>query len=82
MPVVIAKKAWYNSKIVWGSVLVTIIDIAQYLEVPDHTPVFTVSSIATFVVAICLIVARVWFTNQPLSDTAQKGTASVPKVVQ
>jgi hypothetical protein len=76
---VVAKKAWYTSKIVWGSVLVMILDIAQHLEVPEHTPQLTIPSIATFVVAICIIIARVWFTNQPLTEKAQ--TEAISKTI-
>ncbi len=56
-------KNWYQSKIVWASVVMFLISALQLFQGWYAAGDFSVPSIIGLVVSILIIVVRVWFTD-------------------
>ncbi len=59
-------KSWYNSKTVWFNVIMTVLDIAAFLQItyPTNEKIGVASILAH---GIGNIILRVWFTDQAVS---------------
>lgn len=59
-------KPWYQSKLVWSGVVLTLIGalqlVAQYLD----AGVYSASGIVMLVVGVLNVILRIWFTNEEL----------------
>jgi membrane-bound ClpP family serine protease len=56
-------KAWYQSKIVWTSVLLSLVGILELFVEWYQKGDFSVPGIVTFVIGVLLVILRIWFTD-------------------
>lgn len=65
-------KPWYTSKIVWVNALTTLALVLEIFSATSGTPLVPPQIVPYLVAGIAIInvILRVWFTAQPVTDSA------------
>lgn len=60
-------KPWYQSKLVWQNVFITLVGAAMLIaDYWTQTPALTVPGICTLLAGVFGVILRVWFTDTPI----------------
>lgn len=63
-------KPWYQSKLVWQNVIVTLIGVSTLLaDVLTKTPALTLPGVLTTIAGVAGVILRVWYTDTAIGSS-------------